>query len=58
MKRVEKGGKKADLVMQLAFGQKTSEAAFSMQEADKGDLRRHAQPPLPVAKSHRKNIIF
>ena len=40
------------------YPSKTSEAAFSMQEADKGDLRRHARPPLPVAKSHRKNIIF
>ena len=28
------------------YPSKTSEAAFTMQKADKGDLRRLAQPPL------------
>ena len=37
------------------YPSKTSEAAFTMQKADKGDLRRLAQPPL---KQTFKNPTF
>ena len=32
--------------MSKGYPYKTSEAAFTMQKADKGDLRRLARPPL------------